>query len=189
VGGADAAWTERQMTLARDRFREVFAAEPEVHGAAGWQMSVHAWRCAQRMGFLYGSDTRGTHPFLPVVNGEIVVCPQFPTTLPTLDELIGLEGATPDNVAARLLVRTSALQDHVFTMHAELEGGKLAPVLEQLLAGWKEQGYRLVPMRELAAGIHPSTLPLSTVVEAPVPGRSGTLASQGPAFLEDKSSP
>ena len=41
------------------------------------------------LGFRYASDTRGTHPFIPVVRAEIVGCPQFPTTLPTLDELIG----------------------------------------------------------------------------------------------------
>src|SRR3954467_6521235 len=41
VGGADAAWTDRQMALAVERFRTIFAAEPSVHGAAGWQMNVH----------------------------------------------------------------------------------------------------------------------------------------------------
>jgi peptidoglycan/xylan/chitin deacetylase (PgdA/CDA1 family) len=151
-------------------------------------MNIHAWRCAQRMGLLYGSDTRGTHPFLPVIRGEIVVCPQYPTTLPTLDEMIGLDGVTPDNAAERLLEMTREPRDHVYTMHAELEGGKLAPILEALLEGWKKQGYRLVPMRELAAGVHPSTLPLFTVLDAPIPGRSGTLATQGTEFLS-KSSP
>ncbi|MET1081861.1 MAG: polysaccharide deacetylase family protein, partial [Burkholderiales bacterium] len=42
VGAANATWTEERMAAARDRFREIFAAEPEVHGAAGWQMNAHA---------------------------------------------------------------------------------------------------------------------------------------------------
>ena len=78
-----------------------------MHGAAGWQMNVHAYRRTQSFGFGYASDTRGTHPFIPVVRAEIVACPQFPTTLPTLDEMIGLDGVTEANVAERLLEKTA----------------------------------------------------------------------------------
>src|SRR5205085_4956105 len=117
--------------------------EPTVHGAAGWQMNAHAYRLTQSMGFRYASDTRGTHPFIPVIRAEIVDCPQFPTTLPTLDELIGLDGVTEATVADALLARTAAdRRDHVFTLHAELEGMKLAKTFEALLAGWTAQGYR-----------------------------------------------
>jgi peptidoglycan/xylan/chitin deacetylase (PgdA/CDA1 family) len=186
VAAADAAWTEEQMGLAVERFRSVFGDDPAVHGAAGWQMNVHAYRRTQALGFHYASDTRGTHPFLPVMRAEIVACPQFPTTLPTLDELIGLDGVTEMNVAAKLLeLAAAAPQDHVYTLHAELEGMKLAPAFEQLLEGWKAQGYELAAMRDLVDAQPTSSLPLHTVVDAPVPGRSGTLASQGPEFLPD----
>jgi undecaprenyl phosphate-alpha-L-ara4FN deformylase len=189
VGAADEAWTERQMALARDRFREVFAEEPKVHGAAGWQMNVHAWRRTQRFGFDYCSDSRGTHPFLPVCRAEIVACPQFPTTLPTLDELIGLDGVTEATVADAILERTKAPRDHVFTLHAELEGMKLAPAFERLLAGWKEQGYEIVAMRDLVAATELAALPLHAVGDGEIPGRSGTLALQGQAFLPSPSTP
>jgi len=190
VAGADARWTSWEMALACQRFREVFGEDPAVHGAAGWQMNVHAYRFTQSLGFLYASDTRGTHPFIPVIRAEIVACPQVPTTLPTLDEMIGLDGATEANVAERLLAVTAAdRRDHVYTLHAELEGMKLAPVFGKLLEGWKAQGYSLVAMRDVVGGLKPSALPLHTVVDAPLPGRSGRLASQGPAFLAEESSP
>ena len=189
VGSADEAWTERQMALARDRFREIFAAEPKVHGAAGWQMNVHAWRRTQRFGFDYCSDSRGTHPFLPVFRAEIVACPQLPTTLPTLDELIGLDGVTEANVADAVLERTREPRDHVFTLHAELEGMKLAPAFERLLEGWKAQGYELVALRDLHASLDPAALPLHAVQDGEIRGRSGTLALQGPAFLPSPSTP
>ena len=190
VAGADEPWTAWQMDLATQRFREIFGEDAAVHGAAGWQMNVHAFRRTQSLGFRYASDTRGTHPFVPVVRAEIVDCPQFPTTLPTLDELIGLDGATEQNVAERLLSMTDpgpsaqAGGDHVFTLHAELEGMKLAPILEQLLAGWKSQGYDLVALRALAEACPLESLPLHSVVEGPVRGRSGALALQGPPFLD-----
>ncbi len=189
VGPADEAWTERQMALARDRFREIFAAEPKVHGAAGWQMNVHAWRRTQRFGFDYCSDSRGTRPFLPVYRAEIVACPQLPTTLPTLDELIGLDGVTEANVADAILERTREPRDHVFTLHAELEGMKLAPAFERLLEGWKAQGYELVALRDLHASLDPTALPLHAVHDGEIPGRSGTLALQGSAFLPSPSTP
>ena len=189
VARADEKWTTQQMELACTRFREVFADEPTVHGAAGWQMNAHAYRRTQSLGFRYASDTRGTHPFIPVVRGELVACPQFPTTLPTLDELIGLDGVTGGNVADALLERTREPADHVFTLHAELEGMKLAPTLEKLLEGWKSQGYSLVAMRDLVEATDPSRIPLHAVVDAPRKGRSGTLASQGPAFLPEESPP
>ena len=184
VEHADAKWTEWQMALAAQRFREVFGEPAAVHGAAGWKMNVHAFRRTQSLGFRYASDTRGTHPFIPVIRAEIVACPQFPTTLPTLDEMIGLDGVTEANVAGRVLERTAAgRRDHVFTLHAELEGMKVAPVLDRLLDGWKAQGYRLCAMRDLVEATSVGSLPMHSVVDAAVPGRSGTVATQGPEFL------
>lgn len=187
VAQADEAWTRRQMARACERFRSIFGEDAKVHGAAGWQMNVHALRLTQAMGFDYASDTRGDSPFMPVRRAEIIACPQLPTTLPTLDELIGLDGVTPENVAERLLERTREARPHVYTLHAELEGGKLAPAFESLLAGWKAQGYELVPMRSLYESLEPAGLPLHEVVTGTVYGRSGTLASQGPAFLAPRS--
>jgi peptidoglycan/xylan/chitin deacetylase (PgdA/CDA1 family) len=190
VAGADAAWTGWQMSLAAQRFREVFGEDPTVHGAAGWQMNVHAYRRTQALGLRYASDTRGTHPFIPVVRAEIVACPQFPTTLPTLDELIGLDGVTEANAHEALLARTAhEPRDHVFTLHAELEGMKLAPVLDRLLAGWRAQGYELAAVRDLVDATATESLPLHSVLDGSVAGRSGTLAVQGPPFLAEGSAP
>jgi peptidoglycan/xylan/chitin deacetylase (PgdA/CDA1 family) len=187
VGAADAEWTRAEMHRACERFTEIFATEPKTHGAAGWQMNVHALRLTQRLGFDYCSDGRGTHPHLPVWNAELIRCPQFPTTLPTLDELIGRDDITEANVAAHLLERTREpnAAGHVFTLHAELEGRRLAPVFEQLLAGWKAQGWRLVSTRTLYESVQAMALPRCETGPGEVPGRSGTLLVQGPEFLGD----
>ena len=66
---------------------------------------------------------------------------------------------------------------------------RLSPILEELLEAWKTQGYRLCAMRELVDVTDISKLPLHSVVEQPVGGRSGTLATQGAAFLAEESSP
>ena len=186
VEKADATWTGEQMQLAVDRYAEVFGTPAKVHGAAGWQMNAQAMRLTQRLGFAHASDGRGTHPFMPVQNGEIVLCPQLPTTLPTLDELIGVDGTTADNVHEKLLALTAtppAHGSHVYTLHAELEGMKLLPVFERLLTAWREQGYELVALRDLAATLDLPSLPRHEVLRGEIPGRSGTLMLQGPEFL------
>jgi undecaprenyl phosphate-alpha-L-ara4FN deformylase len=187
LDGACAEWTGRQMQLACDRFADILKEPPRLHGAAGWQMNVHALRLTQVLGFEYCSDGRGTHPHLPVWNAELIRCPQLPTTLPTLDELIGTDGIGEDNVAERLLALTAAppQASHVFTLHAELEGMRLAPALERLLAGWKAQGYQLVPLRTLYESLQALALPRCEVGPGTVAGRSGTLLCQGREFLGD----
>lgn len=187
VAGADMAWTERELKQARDQFANVFGAEARVHGAAGWQMNRHALRMTQRLGFDYASDCRGMYPFMPVWDAEVVQCPQLPTTLPTLDELIGMDSLDENNVHQYLLevTRNPPSWGHVFTLHAELEGMKLAPVFERLLLGWKQQGYELVSMQKIHDGLSADELPRHEVVQGEVPGRSGTLLLQGPEFLAD----
>ena len=181
---ADNAWVEAEMRKACQRFEEVFGEKPRAHGAAGWQMNRHALRLTQRLGFTYSADGRGDSPFIPVIDGEIVTCPQLPTTLPTLDELIGTEGITADNVADHLLkISASAFTDQVFTLRAELEGMQLAPLLHQLLAGWKAQGYQLMAMRDLHATLAQKNLPHHEVLFGEVPGGLGKLFVQGPKFL------
>jgi peptidoglycan/xylan/chitin deacetylase (PgdA/CDA1 family) len=188
------AWTRDQMLRAVHRFREVFGVKPQVHGAAGWQMNESALELEEEMGFLYASDTRGDAPFVPLLSPPSPspspsplpqrrsACPQLPTTLPTLDELIGVGGITADNAHQAVLERTRTPRSgHVFTLHAELEGMKLLPVFRRLIHGWHGQGYQLVSMRTLFAGLNVASLPAGRVQSGSVPGRSGSLAVQGPA--------
>lgn len=185
VAHKNATWTAREMQLAVDRFRTIFGEMAKTHGAAGWQMNIHALRLTQRMDFDYCSDTRGNCPFIPVVNAEIIACPQLPTTLPTLDELIGLNGITAENVGEHLLQLTAnpPASGHVFTLHAELEGMKFIGVLDHLLTGWRAQGYDLVSLKQYFEEVDRTQLPRHEVMMGEVAGRSGTLAIQGTAFL------
>jgi peptidoglycan/xylan/chitin deacetylase (PgdA/CDA1 family) len=176
VASRDAAGTEPQMQLACERFRSIFTEKPRAWAAAGWQTNVHAARYQERAGFAYASDTRGSAPFLPAWGG----CAQLPTTLPTLDELIGRDGIDGRNAGAVVLQLTSQRrQAHVFTAHAELEGGRLAGVLEQLVKGWSDQGYQVTSLEALFRTLEVDSLPRHEIVPGEVAGRSGRLAVQG----------
>ena len=177
----DEAWTRAQMRLAWDRFGDIFGEPPATHGAAGWQMNDAAWKQNDDWGLAYASDGRGTGPYRPVVEGRTLSHVQWPTTLPTLDEMIGADGITEANVAGALLARTESDRDQVYTLHAELEGGLLEPVFDALLAGWKTQGHALLPLGALHAGLGLAALqalPALPLAWGTVPGRSGELVMQ-----------
>ena len=181
VSQCDAVWTDAQIRRACDRFTEIFGVAPRVHGAAGWQMNLAAFRLERELGITHASDTRGVHPFIPQLDDGSEGCVQLPTTLPTLDELIGTHGIGPGNVHTYLLDLTRVLPaaGHVYTLHAELEGQRLQPVFERLLAGWQAQGYRLVSLATLYAALDEPRLPRCRVLQGEVPGRSGQLMTQG----------
>jgi peptidoglycan/xylan/chitin deacetylase (PgdA/CDA1 family) len=198
VARRDGAWSTRMMRKAAARFSQVFGVAPRTHGAAGWQMNNAAFAEHDDAGYAYASDGRcvltengtlanpadGPHR---LADGERVLRHiQLPTTLPTLDELLGreIDGVTisTGNIAAFLLKLTEgATRDHVYTLHAELEGQKLAPIFEQLLAGWQAQGYQLASMADYHQKIQHLALPVCPITWGELPGRSGQLIVQGAA--------
>ena len=127
IATADNPWVETEMGKACQRYEEIFTEKPKTHGAAGWQMNRHALRLTQRMGFTYSSDGRGKFPYLPVIDGEIIACPQLPTTLPTLDELLGVDDLSVDNVADHQIkdrVERERLHDRTGTYKLILAAGQ-----------------------------------------------------------------
>ena len=198
VAARDATWTRNMMRKAARRYTDVFAVAAGTHGAAGWQMNAAAFAEHDVAGYRYASDGRvpldargalldpASGPHRVLADGRLIDCVQLPTTLPTLDELLGrdIDGKTitVDNVAAHLLSLTAdGPRDHVYTLHAELEGQKLAPVFEQLLLGWRTQGYRPGAMADYYDKVKDMPLPTSPLGWGELPGRSGRVIMQGGA--------
>ena len=189
IFSAKNTWVEAQMQQAYLSFADVFAHHAKAHAAPGFRMNRHALRLTQRMGFNYASDCRGRFPFIPVLDGELLACPQLPTTLPTLDETMALEVACPPLLAADRIIRLSEVMpgDHVFTLRAELEGMKLLNVFEHLLVEWKRKGYEIIALGEYFRLLDLKALPRHTVVFSPVQGRPGQRMTQGAEFLKPAS--
>jgi len=176
VARASFAWTARQLERAVERFEKIFGFSPKAHGAAGWQMNAHVPMLEWQFGFQVASDTRGRSPFLPEGGGVM----QMPTTLPTLDELIGVDGATVQDATRRLIEisRAASHQDHVFTLHAELEGGAYLGEFEDLLATWREAGFEFRTLVDAACALDRQSLPVCRIGASSLEGRAGTLSCQ-----------
>jgi peptidoglycan/xylan/chitin deacetylase (PgdA/CDA1 family) len=181
VASANAEWTRRQIDLACARFAEIFGRPAAVHGAAGWQMNPAAYRAEWEAGFFYASDTRGRCPYWPVIDGVPVACLQLPTTLPTLDELIGRDDLPEPTPVGTLTAATKrgSPTGHVFTLHAEIEGGQLRDAFDQLLSTWRAQGYALGTLADFVLALDRAKAPMCRAADGTVPGRSGRLAVQG----------
>jgi undecaprenyl phosphate-alpha-L-ara4FN deformylase len=181
VASKGEAWTRHELQKAAVEFERIFGRRAQVHGAAGWQINRYTLQLEEELGFTYASDTRGESPFYPVMQGVVSRCPQIPTTLPTLDELLGRECISAQEIH-RLVFDASqrhARTDHVYTLHAELEGMQLLPVLERLVKMWQSTQHELVSVDTLYRDLDLQRLQQQEVFWGRVEGRSGVLAMQG----------
>ena len=186
VRDRDPQWTQAQMQKSWDRFVEIFGHPPVTYGAAGWQMNETAFEQLDQWGIRYSSDGRSEPNLMPyrlaLPSGKAKHV-QYPTTLPTFDELIGVDDASElDAVKQILAITQSNPNDQVFTLHAELEGQKLLPAFEALIRGWLEQGHDLVTMGELhqswVATKQLDKIAVMPLVWSEIPNRSGELIVQ-----------
>jgi peptidoglycan/xylan/chitin deacetylase (PgdA/CDA1 family) len=169
-----------ELNKAREIFRDVFGQEARTAGAAGWQANGHSLQAYDEAGFLYGSDVRGQEPFFPKMSGKMYRTLQIPTTLPTLDELLGrpeypLEGLIDHYMG---LLRPHKL--NVLTIHTELEGMRYKDWFEGVLKACRERGIQFVLLTDVAHRLlkNKDMIPICEVVQAEIDGRSGTLAVQ-----------
>jgi peptidoglycan/xylan/chitin deacetylase (PgdA/CDA1 family) len=167
-----------ELTRATRLFTDVLGRRPEGFAAPGWQCTASSLRAVDALGYRYRSDTRGRHPYRPAANGYVSSIPELPTTLPTLDEVIGTAGRTHEDLATAYEAWIDPARLNVHTIHTEVEGGPYLAQLERLLARVKNT----LPIRTLAevAGELPpiDQLPLAIVRPGTLAGRGGTVACQ-----------
>lgn len=169
-----------ELRRAADAFAGAVGRPPDCASAPAWILAPGVLEEEGRMGLRFASDTRGTAPFRPRLGGRVSAVPQVPTTLPTLDELLGLGGVTERTFAEAVLRRVPASgADAVFTLHAEAEGMGFHACLRELLARLRDAGTSVVPCGALLEGVDPGGLPACEVVLREVPGRAGLLSTQG----------
>jgi undecaprenyl phosphate-alpha-L-ara4FN deformylase len=165
---------------ARKEFERIFGTEAKTAGSAGWQANAYSLQAYDDAGVLYGSDTRGTHPFFPRVNGIVFKTIQLPTTLPTLDELLGRPEYPGENIVNHYLSLMKPRALNVLTIHAELEGMKQITLFRQFLEQIKRHDIKVVRLEDYAHDLlkDPAAIPSCDLAFGTVDGRSGTLAIQ-----------
>ena len=169
---------EAEFSNARAEFEKVFGAEAKCCGAPGWQISPAALEVEDAANLLYASDVRGEFPFIPKMGGRTFKTIQIPSTLPTLDEVLGT--VKIGEVAEMHFASMRAREYSVLTAHAELEGMAYLEWFDKFISEARGRGVEFYPLearaRELSA--NRSQLPVCEIEMSPFPGRSGLLAVQ-----------
>jgi undecaprenyl phosphate-alpha-L-ara4FN deformylase len=174
--------TAHELSLALRAFRDVFGESAQSAGAAGWQANASSLAAYDAAALLWASDARGHTPFFPRAKGQTFRTLQIPTTLPTLDELLGLPEHPREELVAHYLgcLRSDVL--NVMTIHAELEGMALGDWFGGFLDECRRAGVEFVSLgaeaRRLLGGAERP--PVADLGSGQVPGRAGTLAVQIP---------
>ena len=165
---------------ARKEFERIFSEPAKTAGSAGWQANGFSLEAYDDAHLLYASDARGTHPFFPRSGGVVYKTLQIPTTLPTLDELLGRPEYPEDRIVAHYYALLAPDKLNVLTIHAEVEGMKKIALFRSLLELVTERRIQVKKLADLAGDLlHDlSSIPQCDLISGKVDGRSGTLAVQ-----------
>jgi undecaprenyl phosphate-alpha-L-ara4FN deformylase len=171
----------QEFKKACDEFLQVYGTKPLTAGAAGWQANEKSLQAYDQTNLLYGSDARGECPFYPRVNDRVFKTLQIPTTLPTLDELLGLPEYPEEKLNEYYFSLLKPDKPNIFTMHAEIEGMAKLNWFKTFLIFLKSKKVVFKKMEEVAKEslAHPENIPVCDFIQGEVPGRSGVLAVQG----------
>ena len=159
-------------------FEKVLGFPPKSCGAPGWQINYAALNAEDNANMLYASDTRGDFPFFPSVNERVFKTLQIPTTLMTLDELLGKN--LLEEITSLHFDKMSNQKVSVMTIHAELEGMAYCDWFDSFLSLCKTNAIEFVQLEDYAKSLleNKDSIPIREIKMKHFKGRSGLLAVQ-----------
>lgn len=177
--GLDPERVAMELGQAFNLFYEITGFTPASFASPGWQITGDALLVLERLGLSHVSCTRGASPFRPLVGGRALNLLELPTTMPSLDEALSLEGVDLQSAAAYLaaLVRPGL---NVFTLHAEVEGRGQAAVFAEFCRILLDRGVVFPRLIDAARQEAPGA-PAEEVVWGPIQGRAYEVAWQASA--------
>lgn len=172
--------TKEELDKARHVFEQIFGFPARTAGAAGWQANANSLAAYDQAHFTYASDARGAYPFMPRIDGKLYHTLQIPTTLPTLDELLGRPEYPLSSMARFYLDQLSSASLNVLTIHAELEGMKYIDYFAGFLQAALAEQVQFIKLEEVADAllVNKDAIPVCDLIQGEIDGRSGTLAVQ-----------
>ena len=169
-----------EFAKACKEFERIFGEPAKTAGAAGWQANASSLAAYDDAGLAYASDARGTHPFFPQANGTTYKTLQMPTTLPTLDELLGRPEYPRARLADHYFYLIQPNRENVLTAHAEIEGMAEIAWFRGFLRAARDRRLQFLRLDHMAATVlqQPDRVPVCLLTDGHIDGRSGTLATQ-----------
>ncbi|HAR95173.1 MAG TPA: 4-deoxy-4-formamido-L-arabinose-phosphoundecaprenol deformylase [Deltaproteobacteria bacterium] len=174
----DEADTRREVDRLLTVYRMIVGEDARSFAAPGWMINPFVLQVFEEKGLVYSSDTRGMCPFYPEMGGNRFSIVQIPTTLPTLDEVIGVISADETPLVDHYL---GLLKEgiNILTVHTELEGKRWSGFLAAFLEEAKKRGFSFTRLIDIAREFKKEAdTPICTVEYGSVPGRAGEVCCQ-----------
>ncbi|MFZ2089371.1 MAG: polysaccharide deacetylase family protein [Desulfobaccales bacterium] len=185
-------WHDRLLAMSREEVSEeiekaqaiiadILGGKASSFAAPGWQASESSRLALAVAGMFYASDTRGTQPYFPRFGAWVSPLLEIPTTLPTLDEVLGFNHCTVEDFYTLILSRLKNGHPQVLTVHAELEGGPFREAFAGFLDECLAQGVTFFRLIDWAQELYQQRQDISVapVYQGRLPGRAGTVSRQG----------
>jgi undecaprenyl phosphate-alpha-L-ara4FN deformylase len=167
------AWLEAWFRDAHQAFQEVFGERARGAVSPAWRCNDTTLEIQEAYGLDYAGDCRGAEAFYPVVKGRTLSTLQVPTTLPTLDELLGLDGRTPEAVNQEVLGLLQEDALNVYALHTEVEGGALAGTFDAFLQGLRDRDVAVRTLADWVPELKAANPPSREISRREIPGRAG----------------
>jgi peptidoglycan/xylan/chitin deacetylase (PgdA/CDA1 family) len=166
-------WIQDWQQKAHSAFEDVFGIQAKASASPAWRCNKATLEEQEQFTLDYASDCRGFEAFYPVIDGRALATLQVPTTLPTLDELLGLNAMGPKEAASAISgqIREDAL--NVFALHTEVEGGYHLDTFSFFLDGLKDAEARIRTIAEWVPDLKADSPPAKALTRREIDGRAG----------------
>lgn len=171
-----------QFELGISAYEKIVGQKPKAFAAPAWLCFPLSLKMLDDYDFHYASDTRGWSPFYPSMSGQKFKTLQIPSTLPTIDEVLGTnqlnELIVHDYFTQQMEKSNSQL--HVHTIHTEGEGTVFLNPFSAWLNDLKKKGFSFTTLSEIAESVlkEPQKIPRCKVLLSEISGRSGQVSCQ-----------
>ncbi|MDR1841811.1 MAG: 4-deoxy-4-formamido-L-arabinose-phosphoundecaprenol deformylase [Holophagales bacterium] len=166
-------WLSSWFARAHDAFETVFSIRARGAVSPAWRCNDSTLEIQEQYQLEYAGDCRGLDAFYPIVKAKALSTLQVPTTLPTMDELLGCNGMGPEDVNRRILnlIRDDAL--NVYALHTEAEGGALKDSFAAFLQSLIENKIRVRTLADWAPELVAANPPSRIITRREIEGRAG----------------
>jgi undecaprenyl phosphate-alpha-L-ara4FN deformylase len=170
--------TFEELQKAFNTYRDIIKKDPQSFAAPGWMINPYVLKFFEENNLVYTSNTRGITPFFPEMGKETFRILEIPTTLPTLDEVVGVAG-TEITSLYEFYLNTLTGGTNILTVHTELEGKKWSHLLEIFIKRTLELGFTYKRIIDIANELKNNTnIPVCETVYGYIEGRAGEVCIQ-----------
>ncbi|MGQ9499258.1 MAG: polysaccharide deacetylase family protein [Dissulfurimicrobium sp.] len=166
----------REFEKSFSAFQDVLGRRPEAVAAPGWQVTPQSLEIEDGLGLIYASDLREGEPARLSIGSRTFNTLQIPSTGPCIEELLTIGVRGDEDLFKAIMRQIYRAKYPVLPIHAEVEGGQFSRLFIRLIQTLKAK-YNIVRLKDMAAMLLASTVPVRKFSLRELPGRAGMVAS------------